>query len=150
VFDDGRFEFGCVPTYQSRSLWCMPSIEINRTCLRAGFLPWEAIDTETDAAATPAATRLRSRNRRTTAQPPPLEAPCGEADLHPADEPYGFAGGESAVAILNRPAAKANKGLRVSDSRRRRGGSGRDDAASASRSWFYSSWFLSATETRSA
>jgi hypothetical protein len=38
----------------------------------------------------------------------------------------------------------------MNHSQRRRGGRGRGDAASASRSWFNSSWFLSATETRSA
>src|SRR5262249_6002506 len=37
-------ELGWLATYKSRSFWCMPSIEISRTCLRSSpwlsSLPW--------------------------------------------------------------------------------------------------------------
>jgi hypothetical protein len=56
-----------------------PSTEISKTCLIFTGRLRDAVETETAVAATVAAIKLRSRNRRTKAQPPPSRAPCGEA-----------------------------------------------------------------------
>src|SRR5262249_29594310 len=94
-------ELGWFATYHSRSDWWIPSTEIKSTCLMR-CLPGEAAATEAAPTAKPAASKLRSRTRRTTTYPPHVGSACRAADLHRTDPLCGLRRGDAVVADRRR------------------------------------------------